>query len=49
MKNANVIITMDDDRRELRNNDIYISEGKIKEIGKNIPSTRDFMKILSDN
>ena len=36
MKNANVIITPDDDWRELRKHDIYISEGKILEIGQKL-------------
>ena len=35
-KGADVIITMDDDRRELRNADVLLREGVIAEIGQNL-------------
>jgi cytosine/adenosine deaminase-related metal-dependent hydrolase len=38
IRQADSILTMDDERRELTNNDIRISEGQITEIGQNLIS-----------
>ena len=38
IRQANSILTMDDERRELTDNDIRISEGQITEIGQNLIS-----------
>ena len=38
IRQADAILTMDDERRELTNNDIRISEGQITEIGQNLIS-----------
>ena len=49
IKNANVIVTMDDHRRELNNHDMYLSEGKIIEIGQNLTYSKNVLRILADN
>ena len=40
IKDADVIITMDDDRRELRNADVLLRGGVIAEIGQNLAADR---------
>lgn len=37
IRNADTILTMDDDRRELRGADIHLKNGVIAEIGQNLP------------
>src|SRR6202043_2378059 len=48
-KNAEVLVTMDGQRRELKNAGIYIEEGFIKQIGLNgeLPATADVVLDLS--
>ena len=49
IKNAHVILTMDDNRSELNNHDIYLSEGKIVDIGENLSASKDALRVLADN
>src|SRR3984893_8299978 len=48
-KNAEVLVTMDGQRRELKNAGIYVEEGFIKQIGLNgeLPATADVVLDLS--
>ena len=48
-KNAEVLVTMDGQRRELKNAGIYVEDGFIKQIGLNgeLPATADVVLDLS--
>ena len=47
-KNAEVLVTMDDKRRELKNAGLYAVDGAIKQVGptEELPKTADVVNLL---